>query len=83
MPRVRAYVLAATALAAFLAGLALEAAGTAFRGIDSVTAILFAAGAATGIVVYVREKPPAARRIAVVAAALSLAALVMLGAASL
>jgi hypothetical protein len=55
----------------------------AFRGIDSVTALLFAAGAAAGIVGYVREKPPAARRIAVVAAALSLAALLMLGAASL
>ena len=83
MPPVRAYVLAAASLAAFFAGLCLQAAGVAFAGVDSVTALAFTLGAAVGVWTYVRGAAAAARRIAVVAAGLNIAGLVMLGAASL
>ena len=83
MPRVRAYALAAVALLAFFAGLSMQAAGMAFRGLDSLTALVFALGAAAGIWTYLRGNTPAARRIAVVAAGLNLTGLVLLGAASL
>jgi hypothetical protein len=83
MPRVRAYALGAVALAAFFGGLCLQAAGVAFSGVDSVTALAFTVGAAVGVWTYVRGGTAAARRIAVVAAGLNIAGLVMLGAASL
>jgi hypothetical protein len=83
MPRVRAYALAAVALLAFFAGLGLQAAALAFRGVDSLTALVFALGAAAGIWTYLRGKTAAARRMAVVAAGLNITGLVLLGAASL
>ena len=83
MPPVRAYASAAGALAAFFAGLCVQAADLAFRGVDSVTALVFLLGAAAGVWTYLRGGTAAARRLAVIAAGLNITALVLLGAASL
>jgi hypothetical protein len=64
------------ALSAFVAGLALWA-GTSFRGVDAVLAVLFAGGAALGTFSYLRGPEVEIRRLGVIAAGFNLASLLL------